>query len=356
MTTKPRALLHLQCSCALGLMLGVGPALAQQPQESRQKAQQEKNEPQGQSEQQQQQKTTETNQEQQNEKARITRETSVDRSGRALTANERTRLSRAAALVLRHVENSRKEIRSGNKEAAKTQLGQAMDALKVVENAAPSFQVYEKIQSGEFIYEDRDKIKAKLIPIYTELEESSFIAPIDVARSHGGEKDRSGSQSRSRSEQDRTRQGETSGPAVKHAEVEYTVVALDIENAMEHLKAAQQALADNQTQQADAALAAIQAGTVTVRMERDAPLVKARQNLVLARAMLQQNRPDDAKAALRQAADALENYSSRSSDKQSEIKNVAAEIRQFSANLGENKDEAANKIENWWNQVADVLG
>ena len=92
---------------------------------------------------------------------------------------------------------------------------------------------------------------------------------------------------------------------VREVEVEHRSVTLDVGMAQEKLTAARAALDRGDAAAADAQLAALAQGAEQQVVLHDPALLKARQNLLLARTRVEQGRYKDAEAPLRAAGKAL---------------------------------------------------
>ena len=92
---------------------------------------------------------------------------------------------------------------------------------------------------------------------------------------------------------------------VRELEVEHRSVTLDVGVAQEKLEAARAELERGEMGAADAQLAALARGAEGQVVLQDPALLKARQNLLLARTRVEQGRYKDAQAPLRAAAKAL---------------------------------------------------
>lgn len=243
------------------------------------------------------------------------------------TETPKVRQSRAAAKMLEETAHARQAIKDKNQQMAMTHVNQALEAAG-------------KIQTT-----------AGMIPIYTELDETSVIGPLQAAR---------GSASREAPEPDTAAREERqpAGMAVRDVEGGFTSVAVDMSEARTHLDAAKTALQNNDLSQADTALQAVQSGVSMTTMEGDLPLVKARQNLAMALTQAKQGRMSGAEAPLKAAADALDSYRQMPSAAHStEAAQLSRDIQNFVSTIGQKTGpQASDQIQQWWNRVADWTG
>jgi hypothetical protein len=253
-------------------------------------------------------------------------QTSSSRQG---STNQRANLSILASNVLTDTDQARRAIASNDKDTALQKVNHALDVVNMIQSASGA--------------------EAQVVPIYTELQQVAIIGPIEAAKARkegqaGGTR-RSNTQSNPNTTE--SRQTETT-PAVQEVKARYTSVSLDMGMAKDHLMAAKGALEKGSLEEADAALAAVQNGVVLTAVESDLPLLKARQNLILAKALAQQGR--DPSGPLKVAADALAEYAAISSDPHaSEASKLRNEIE---ANLA---SATTDKIDSWWTQTASWM-
>jgi len=165
----------------------------------------------------------------------------------------------------------------------------------------------------------------------------------------------------SRESTDQASAQRTGQPAVQEVAQEFTSITLDTNMAKQHLKAASTAMQNGNYQQADTALSAVQDGVSLVSVEGDRPLVRARENLTLARDMAQQGQYQKVGAPLRAAADALQNYESMNTAHASDARSLRQQIRSYANNLNSSNmntssssnSDAVKKIDSWWNTTND---
>jgi hypothetical protein len=259
---------------------------------------------------------------------------SGNQGGAAADTNQYIGRSRSAVRVLADTNEARTAIAQGNKARATQCVDDALSALGQIQGAS--------------------------IPIYTEFSQVAILGPIQEQqrRSHGGSANNNrpgatGEASRQAENQPGT-SAQTGGkaPAVKEVAQEFTAVTLDANMAKDHLQAARTALNNGDTKQADTALAAVQDGVGLVSVEADRPLLRARENLMLARTLAQQGHYDQVSAPLRAAADALDTYRTVNQAHGSDAGNLSQQIRSYASSFSSaNHSDAAQKIEQWWDQT-----
>lgn len=145
---------------------------------------------------------------------------------------------------------------------------------------------------------------------------------------------------------------------MQDVELQHTAVTLDARMAKRHLKAAKAELTNEQLQAADQALAAIQtSGVHFTYAEMDLPLVRTRENLTLAKTLLTQQRPEAARTALQEAAQALSTYGKQTDEaRAAQVKTLRQQITELSQNLETNQAGAEERISHLWDQVTQLAG
>jgi hypothetical protein len=241
--------------------------------------------------------------------------------------NQKAKVSSMASLMLSLTDKARQAIENKDKDTALLDVKAALDLA-------------EKIQSAI-------GTQTSKVPIYTELEQVSIIGPI-----HEAQERQRGQAGGTKSSSSAPESGQNRGPppttsqrvAVKEVVAEYTSVTVDVAMAKDRLKAATIALYNDKLQDADSALAAVQNGVVLESGKSDLPLLKARQNLILAKTMVEKG--EDPRAPLKAASDALKEYEGIPSAPHSgEAAKLRREIESQSGSV------TANKLDRWWNEV-----
>ncbi len=178
------------------------------------------------------------------------------------------------------------------------------------------------------------------VPLYTELERMSVLWPI--LRQAG-----SGTNGTS------VTNGQTRAVGVHEVVGDYTSVALDDTAARAHLQAAQQALNKNDWKTADQDLQAVEGSVIVESVAADMPLLRARENMVLARDSAKAGHYRQAQAQLRAASRALASYEQTSISHRQQAEQLKSEIDSYAQSMSTNHSDAPSRIESWWNQTTD---
>jgi hypothetical protein len=287
-----------------------------------------------------------------------------------LNEEERRALSLAAGRLLKHVHQARQAVNQQQKQQAIGHIDKGLMLVQIIESAVPTYQVTARIQSGNMTYEDKEQVKQLEVPIYAELEKVTLMAPLMAAKQEAAKNDRaahksmSGQQSQqSSSEQPSQPSRSAMTPVVAGVEMRHTHIMLDVSAAKEHLQAAKHALSNDKYEAADGALAAVQRGVGFAYVEVDLPLLRARENLMLAKAQVQAGQVQDARMPIESAAQALERYAPRA-DKpraaqvqslQKEIQNYAQQLSQQPQQGQQKKQQAVvEQIDEWWDRIVQL--
>jgi hypothetical protein len=182
--------------------------------------------------------------------------------------------------------------------------------------------------------------------LYQELERYSVIGPIMSERNR-----QQNTPNPSNSAHGPANATARTGTAVRKVTGEYTSVALDIRAAKDHLNAAKEALNNGDFEKADAALTAVQNGLVVETVAGDLPLLRARENLILARESANRANYTETHTALRAASDALMNYAQNNPQHASDVRMLRSEIDQYNQSIQQNHSDAVSKIDSWWDQT-----
>ena len=178
------------------------------------------------------------------------------------------------------------------------------------------------------------------VPLYTELERMSVVEPI--LRQAG-----SGTNGKPVTNR------KTGAVGVGEVVGDYTSVALDNTAARAHLQAAQQALNKNDWKTADEDLQAVEGSVIVESVAADMPLLRARENMVLARDSAKAGHYGQAQAQLRDASRALASYEQTSVSHSKQAAQLKSEIDSYVQSMSTNHSDAQSRIESWWNQTAD---
>jgi hypothetical protein len=195
---------------------------------------------------------------------------------------------------------------------------------------------------------ENDNKNARFVPLYQELDRYTVLAPIMT------EKNRTSNTSTgSQGANTTTKTTQTPNPAIQQVAGQFTSVGLDIQAAKEHLDSAKLAIQQKDFTKADDALAAVQNGVVVTSVASDLPLVRARENMVLAREAVNRGNFKEAHAALTAASQALGNYASNQGVHSADARSVKSEIDKFNRSIDQNHADADSKIDSWWDRVVD---
>jgi hypothetical protein len=145
-------------------------------------------------------------------------------------------------------------------------------------------------------------------------------------------------------------------PVAVDVELIHTRADLNVELAREGLKAAEDSIQKDDSKTADNALATIQTGVIFNYAKMDLPLEKVRENLILAKNLVDARKNKQAKTALEVAGDALTEYEKGTgANRASESKTLRGEIQKLSQEIENNSKGAADQIMGWWDKVRKWL-
>lgn len=277
---------------------------------------------------------------------------------------QKMKVSKEAVHALRLTDQARQALINKDQNRASTDVDQALSLLNQVEQKMP-------VNKND---------NTHVVPIFAELEQTSFLQPVLTAKgqsqgqqqsaaNNGAKSNSSSSNSQSASN---SQQSSSSGanalpqsdqpPAnapevVKGVEGGFSYIALDVDAAREHLQAAKQALKNNDAGKADLELAraqeSVDAGTIATNM----PLVRARENLSLARSDVKSSSYSQAKADLTAAANALKDYAKDTQAPHAQdASKLSGQIQSAASSIQSSHTASSQKIDNWWNQLANWTG
>lgn len=277
---------------------------------------------------------------------------------------QKMKVSKEAVHALRLTDQARQALINKDQNRASTDVDQALSLLNQVEQKMP-------VNKND---------NTHVVPIFAELEQTSFLQPVLTAKgqsqgqqqsaaNNGAKSNSSSSNSQSASN---SQQSSSSGanalpqsdqpPAnapevVKGVEGGFSYIALDVDAAREHLQAAKQALKNNDADKADLELAraqeSVDAGTIATNM----PLVRARENLSLARSDVKSSSYSQAKADLTAAANALKDYAKDTQAPHAQdASKLSGQIQSAASSIQSSHTASSQKIDNWWNQLANWTG
>jgi hypothetical protein len=264
-------------------------------------------------------------------------------------------ISKKAVQALRLTDEARQAIINKDQHLAQKDVDSATNLLKQVEAKLPN----------------NKNDKTHVVPIFAELEQTSFLQPVLTAKNQNqGQGQQSANSDKANSSANKTMANNSQSNAlpqsdqpaqtpevVNRVEGGYSYIALDVDAAMEHLQAAKQHLANNEPGKADLELARAQQSVDTGSVSTDMPLVRARENLALARDEVSSGKYSQAKAELKAAADALNNYAQDSHAQHAkDAKNLMTQIKSQAASMQGSHGIDKQKINAWWNEVANWTG
>lgn len=302
------------------------------------------------------------------QQARITADVQVTPQ-RQLDQEERRALSLAAGRLLKHVHQARQAVEQQQKQEAIRHIDLGLTLVRIIEEAVPTYQVTARIQAGHTTYQAQEQVKQLTVPIYAELEKVTLMAPLmaakqEAARNGGAaHPSRSGAQAQpSPAEQPSQSSRTAMTPVVAGVEAHSTQIMLDVSAAEQHLQAAKRALNNDKYEAADGALAAVQRGVSFAFVEVDLPLLRARENLMLAKTHAQAGQVQDARMTLQAAAQALETYAQRADKSrapqaqslQQEIEDYAQQLPQQGQPTRRKIQQTVEQIDEWWDRIVQL--
>lgn len=277
---------------------------------------------------------------------------------------QKMKVSKEAVHALRLTDQARQALINKDQNRASTDVDQALSLLNQVEQKMP-------VNKND---------NTHVVPIFAELEQTSFLQPVLTAKgqsqgqqqsaaNNGAKSNSSSSNSQSASN---SQQSSSSGanalpqsdqpPAnapevVKGVEGGFSYIALDVDAAREHLQAAKQALKNNDAGKADLELARAQESVDTGTIATNMPLVRARENLSLARSDVKSSSYSQAKADLTAAANALKDYAKDTQAPHAQdASKLSGQIQSAASSIQSSHTASSQKIDNWWNQLANWTG
>ena len=277
---------------------------------------------------------------------------------------QKMKVSKEAVHALRLTDQARQALINKDQNRASTDVDQALSLLSQVEQKMP-------VNKND---------NTHVVPIFAELEQTSFLQPVLTAKgqsqgqqqsaaNNGAKSNSSSSNSQSASN---SQQSSSSGAnalpqsdqppgnapeVVKGVEGGFSYIALDVDAAREHLQAAKQALKNNDAGKADLELARAQESVDTGTIATNMPLVRARENLSLARSDVKSSSYSQAKADLTAAANALKDYAKDTQAPHAQdASKLSGQIQSAASSIQSSHTASSQKIDNWWNQLANWTG
>ncbi len=226
----------------------------------------------------------------------------------AASAGAREDISTWAGKMLDQTNQARTAIKNGASQQALTDVNKAESDLQQVESRAHG---------------------STMIPVYQEFVSVSILRPVQAE------------------------QKARKGAVVHEVSGDYTSVVVNTTVAKNSLAAARQALERNDLKQADSALADVQEGVEIRSSEADMPVVRARENLILARSAARNDKYGEAETALQAASKALARYEQENGPHATEAKALQQQISDYASKIQKDHSQAVSKINGWWNETAD---
>jgi hypothetical protein len=176
--------------------------------------------------------------------------------------------------------------------------------------------------------------------VYEELQRVAVMAPVEAAKK-AAQKEAAAA---------------AGVPVAVDVELVHTRTDLNVELAHAGLQAAKDALQKEDSKAADGALATVQTGVIFGYTKVDLPLEKVRENLMVAKALVDSGKAKEARAALEVAGDALEDYEKTvGRNRAKEAKDLRAEMLKLGMDIEANSKGASEKILDWWDRVRKWL-
>jgi len=248
--------------------------------------------------------------------AKISSEVGIQFPKRTLTAQEQRSISLAASRILKHVDSARQAILRKNTKTAEQNVAKAQKLVWIIDRTEPATVVKTEIQSGDETYKDVDHVRPAWITLSDEVNLVDVITPIVSAKaeSKGNTPQALPSGKIQSSENPAT----AAAPEVAYSGVELSAVQFNLNLARGKLERAAQDLKAGEAEDADAALATIQAdGVLFSTASADLPLQRASENLDQARWELDHGKGKLAKTLLKAASEALAQHVALLGDKDS---------------------------------------
>jgi hypothetical protein len=240
----------------------------------------------------------------------------------------KTRRSNEVGDLLDATNEARVAVQADNIEDAQFHINHAMENADTILNGSPH---------------------RRYAQLYDELDRYSVLGPIMTRRNSNNGQNSNGQAS------DASHVVTATHTTVRNVEGQYTSVALDVQAAKNHLNMASQALQQGNFQKADEALQAVQDSVVVTTVAADLPLLRARENLALARESAEDGHFGETRAALRAASRALANYADNSGRHANDARTIRSQIVNFNQSLQTSHMDAVSKIDQWWDQTTDWM-
>ena len=248
------------------------------------------------------------------------------------TPEEQAQQRVAAEYLIDHVNTARLDLAINKAPDAQNEISQAKNMVTVLDNSATEYRTRTKVQAGRFTYEYNHASRDHYFPLGGGMVERK---EFDTGPFWSSQE----------------------GIAVKNAEIAYITINIDTKETAEKLNEAQEALNKNELDDAGDALDDILESSIKAEQVDTLPLVKAQDNLTLARAFLQAKNYDGARFSLKHAQDGIDAMKSddRYKSHDARIDAMSSEVKQMQDVLAKNDptlmDKAQAKVVAWWNEL-----
>jgi YfdX protein len=254
-----------------------------------------------------------------------------------LSDAEHRALSEAAGRLLSHVNLARQAIADNKLDAAKEQVDKALTLVKIIQNAAPTYEIDANIKSGDSTYSDKRTVEQLIVPIYAEMDQAeSVLLPIKQAKKESA-----------------AQAAAKNGSAPVDVDFIFTKASLDVGGAKLDLKKAVEALDNKDGELANKSLADIQNRLVIFEYDEwDTPMVRARSYLWDALKSVENKDWSDAKTYVKEAGENLRSLKDKGSKELSEkVKALSGQFSDLNKKLDEKKDSAKTDILSLWDKI-----
>ncbi|MBX6313560.1 MAG: YfdX family protein [Isosphaeraceae bacterium] len=262
-----------------------------------------------------------------------------------------------AAQVFQHIDEARQAIDAEDAKTARQEVDKGRQAIQAIRALLPRTTVHTKTTApdGKVVYEDEREVQEDWVPLFEGMLHTQTLAPILAAKQ----------QQQQEQQQDKQQQeaAEIAGVRLVGSEMIATEVRADLDLVENQLKKAAKALADNQMDNADRALAVAQVrGVEFLYNKEDSPLAEARDAIWLTRRSLEENNVPQARANLDVARQRLRVYREIApQERQQDVDQMLKEAEQLEAQLRqETTQQPANRAERtrqgrvvtqWWERI-----
>jgi hypothetical protein len=256
-----------------------------------------------------------------------------------LSSDEWRAVSLSAGRILMHASQALDALADKRNDEAAANIDKGLTLVKILEGILPPTIVKTEIAGAGQTYQDQDSVKLTFVPIYREYDQVDVITPVIAQK-----------------QQAATTPPAKSGtaPQFTYTGLDYTGIKLNLPLAKRDLLLAQDFVKQGNVMAATAALQDILVtGVIFEFSTMREPLVRAMDNLRLAESELKNKHPEQAKAALVGAQDALKNYGKLAGDSRSkEVAELNKEVDEVAKKLSAEKEESfSTKISHWWDKI-----